>query len=77
MRPLHLAVSTGTAQIKWAKERRGEAYTNKLPEQFGDVLIAIAALTGPILDDGPTEAARWNPGLIFGLRSLIVGWVDN
>jgi hypothetical protein len=63
LRPLlpALAPMPGTAQTRWAAWRRRQAHAVKLPEQFGDVLRAVAAFTRPVLDDVPAEGSRWNP----------------
>lgn len=64
LRPLlpTLAAMSGTARIKWARWRRRQTHAHTLPEQFSDVLHAVAAFTDPVLDTQIPDDARWNPG---------------
>jgi hypothetical protein len=56
-----LAAMTDKAQSRWVTWRRRQAHADQLPEQFLDALRAVAAFTDPVLDDGLSDGARWNP----------------
>lgn len=58
-----------TAQAKWSNWRRRQSRANDLPEQFDDVLRAVAAFVDPVLDaTAPNAVSHWN--------SVEQTWVD-
>lgn len=48
-----------TAQAKWSNWRRRQSRANDLPEQFDEVLHAVAALVDPLLNATPLTRSRW------------------
>lgn len=49
------------AQAKWSNWRRRQSHENDLPEQFDEVLRAVAAFVDPLLDATPLTMSRWIP----------------
>jgi hypothetical protein len=63
LRPLLpiLAAMPDAAQTKWARWRRRQTHAHVLPEQFSDILNAVAAFVDPVLDSVLLDGARWDP----------------
>lgn len=63
MQPLlpTLAPMPDIVQAKWETWRRRQSHADTLPEQFADILRAIATLTDPIIDGLLSAGMRWNP----------------
>lgn len=49
-----------TAQAKWSSWRRRQPHANDLPEQFDEVLCAVAAFVDPVLGSStPSPVSSW------------------
>jgi hypothetical protein len=58
-----------TAQAKWSNWRRRQSRASDLPEQFDEVLRAVAAFIDPVLNPAaPNAGSRW--------QSVQQTWVD-
>jgi hypothetical protein len=49
------------AQAKWSNWRRRHSHASDLPEQFDEVLSAVAAFADPVLDATALTVSRWIP----------------